>query len=483
MSSKFQYEETEEALSQSEERFRSLTESTSDIIWEVDCNLIYTYVSPKTSDMLGYTPEELIGKYAPDFIVPEAQDRLGEQLKAFIKSERPFYRWDNKMLHKDGSVVTMETSAIPFFDTSGQLLGYRGIDRDITARKQAEEALSQSEERFRSLTENTSDIIWEIDPNGNYTYINPKVKDVLGYEPAELIGRSAYDFLAPGKRYSTPERLRGFIKSRKTFSGWVNARWHKDGSSVIMETSGVPFFDNDGQLLGYRGINRDITERERLRENMEFYRREVARVQEEERKRIARELHDETAQALAGVSMEIGQIILSGREYPQEAMQRLVEIPDRIGSIVEEVRRFSYDLRPGLLDRFGLEASLEVLVNDTRLQYGLDCTFEIVGSARSVTPESELALFRTAQEALHNITKHAKATEAVVLLTYGKGKTKVDITDSGEGFEIPSVLSGLARSRKLGLISINERMQLLGGCFSVTSELGKGTTISAEIPR
>ena len=135
----------DEALREGEGRFRALTESTSDWIWEVDANRVYTYASPKVKDLLGYKPEEVIGKTPFDLMPPDEAERLGAIFRDIVASKRSFERVENINLHKDGRPVVLETSGVPFFDKNGNLSGYRGIDRDITERKMAEKALKERE--------------------------------------------------------------------------------------------------------------------------------------------------------------------------------------------------------------------------------------------------------------------------------------------------------------------------------------------------
>jgi PAS domain S-box-containing protein len=152
-----------EALRASEERFRSLVETTSDWVWETDRSGAYTYASPKVRELLGYAPEEIIGKTPFDLMPPDEAQHIGAIFRDAAARQRPFERLENTARHKDGRLVVLETSGVPFLDANGRLLGYRGIDRDITERKQAEQALRESEERHRSLFENSPISLWEED--------------------------------------------------------------------------------------------------------------------------------------------------------------------------------------------------------------------------------------------------------------------------------------------------------------------------------
>jgi PAS domain S-box-containing protein len=147
-----------EALRVSEERFRALTESTSDWIWEVDANGVYTYASPKVKDLLGYKPEEVIGKTPFDLMPLDEAERVRAIFQDIVSSQRPFERVENINLHKDGRRVVLETSGVPFFDKKGNLSGYRGIDRDITERKMAEKALREREAELETKTNSLEEV-------------------------------------------------------------------------------------------------------------------------------------------------------------------------------------------------------------------------------------------------------------------------------------------------------------------------------------
>ena len=260
----------EEALRGSEERFRNLVETTSDWVWEMDTNGTCTYVSPKVRDILGYEPEDLIGKVPFNFIPTDDVGRIIEVFTSILASQKPFALIEINSLHKDGHTVVLETSGVPFFDARGALLGYRAVSRDVTERKVAEEALRGSEERFRGLVETTSDFVWELDENSVYTYVSPKIHEILGYEAGELLGKHPYDFGPDnGTGHETSEVIVAAMTQHRPFRFVETIRLHRDGHHVVMETSGVPFFDWNGILRGYRGIDRDITERQEARKKLE----------------------------------------------------------------------------------------------------------------------------------------------------------------------------------------------------------------------
>jgi len=255
----------EEALRREEEHFRALTESTSDWIWEVDENGVYTYASPKVRDILGYEPEEVIGKTPFDIMPEDEAQRVAEEFREVAAAAKPFAGLENTNRRKDGRLVVLESSGVPMFDADGRLRGYRGIDRDVTARKLTEVALRESEERFRSLAENAYDAISIMDYDvktrkRRLVYCNDRYVEMSGYTRQQLEG---VDDIAQLQITSGAEDDRLFdrlleegLPSRGTGS------WRRpDGRENVFEWTGVRF--EAGGKVRVIGIDRDITDQRR----------------------------------------------------------------------------------------------------------------------------------------------------------------------------------------------------------------------------
>ena len=206
---------------------------------------------------------------------------------------------------------------------------------------------------------------------------------------------------------------------------------------------------------------------------------EIIAAQEQERKHIARELHDGIVQDLATLSLDIEAIIRANNELPQKTIKPLKQLQAKVYSITEQVRRFSYELRPDILARLGLVSALKVLTDE--LGKELNARFVTTGAIRRLPPNTELALFRIAQEALCNVRKHARATEAVVKVDFADHKVCLSANDNGRGFEVPADVDVVVRGGKLGLLGMRERALLLGGSFSLQSQPGKGTRLWIEV--
>ena len=242
------------------------------------------------------------------------------------------------------------------------------------------------------------------------------------------------------------------------------------------------FSDRDVAVLAGIGRQAGIAiENARLYENMRFYVRQITRAQEDERKRIARELHDETAQALIDLSRRLDDLATSGEQLSESTIERLEELHELIDGIWRGIRRFSRDLRPSVLDYLGLLPALEGLMADVK-EDGIETELRVCGDRRRLPPEAELALFRIVQEALSNVRRHSQASQVVTTVEFDRGRTRITVEDNGQGFEVPERTGDLVVTGKLGLAGMHERAQLLGGTLTVRSELGKGTSVVVDVP-
>lgn len=211
------YKKAEQKLRESEERFRSLVETTSDWIWEVDVNSVFTYVSPKVRDVLGYEPKEIIGKTPFDLMPLEEAERVQKVFKTILDSDKSFKILDNTNIHKDGSLKILETSGVPIFDEDGKFIGYRGINRNITKRKKAETKLKESEEMYRNLFNSTPYAIWLVDLQGKIIDCNETMDNFMSiFKYTDLIGKSFRDVLKMFAREGDPrfENLEKLLKDR-----------------------------------------------------------------------------------------------------------------------------------------------------------------------------------------------------------------------------------------------------------------------------
>jgi signal transduction histidine kinase len=220
----------------------------------------------------------------------------------------------------------------------------------------------------------------------------------------------------------------------------------------------------------------NIAKEKQIQDNLRLYVKKVSEAQEAERKRIARELHDETVQALVAVARHLDDLA-SGK-----SKLTVQEIRSEIQKILEGVRHYGQDLRPSILDDLGLVPALKWLASDLTKNYGIEVETEIRGNNRQLPADVELALFRITQEAFTNVRKHSQATKVSVKLEISEHYVQIIIHDNGKGFAMPAKVGDLTRMGKLGLMGIKERTQLLNGAVAVDSEPSKGTTLTIKVP-
>jgi len=262
-------ERAAETLAANQALLKTIIESTPDYVSMKDREGRYVIMNPAAANSLslsaGISAAEFIGRKDDDIFPPEVAHQLMDMDHQVITSGE-MRTYDQSLLVGGDSRIfsTIKSACI---DAAQNIAGVVSVSRDITDRKQMETALRESEQRFRSLVETTSDWVWELDEHGFYTYASPKVKELLGYDPREVIGKKPSDFMPLQEAERIAKLFGDIIKAQKPFRRLENTNVHKDGHLVVLETSGVPIFEKDGNFTGYRGIDRDITERVRAEED------------------------------------------------------------------------------------------------------------------------------------------------------------------------------------------------------------------------
>ncbi|MGE5592529.1 MAG: sensor histidine kinase, partial [Betaproteobacteria bacterium] len=208
----------------------------------------------------------------------------------------------------------------------------------------------------------------------------------------------------------------------------------------------------------------------------------VIKAQEEERRRVARDIHDGPAQMMANsiLQLEIVERLIS--EDPSRALEEIRDLRKTIAECLREIRRIIFDLRPMMLDDLGLAPALRRYISDFSQRHGLHVEMNVLGKEARIDPIIELVLFRIVQEALHNARKHALASKVVVTLGYGVSAVGVSIEDDGKGFDLAAVSRGVAKSEKFGIAGMKERAKLLGGSLDIDTAPGRGTRVTVRIP-
>ena len=372
-------------------------------------------------------------------------------------------------------------TASPIKGPDGEIIGAIETLHDITERKRAEGALNK---RIKELQ-----CLYDI---ANIAQKPGIALDELYQEVANLLPSAwQYSEIACAK---ITINNKGFETENYRESEWKQSsdiKVHRKRAGIIEvsyleerpDADEGPFLKEERLLIdAVAGQLGRISERKKIEENLHYYLREITRAQEEERKRIARELHDSTAQTLIALLHQLENLLGDKAELPVREAKSLWAFYEDIRDVLREVRRFSRDLRPSILDDLGLLPALEWVTGELKKEHGIETSLKVVGSGRRFSPEVELLLFRIVQEALRNVAKHAQASKAEVKFESDKQKIRITISDDGIGFQPPESLGELLHAGKLGLAGIQERVQLLGGSLKLKSKRGKGTTVVASIP-
>jgi PAS domain S-box-containing protein len=355
--------------------------------------------------------------------------------------------------------------------------------------------LQRSEERYRVLTESAPEIVFAIDEVGQITFINDRVRSVTGFEPEWFVGRSLRQVVVPEDRPLVDIHLQAvrYGTPRTTFQ--VRAM-DTHGFLRHYEVSLAP---RAGREQGFQGIAQDVTERHALaremaerttelvhtreeREHLRSFVSLIIQAQEEERARIAGDLHDTTVQTLTAIARRLHTLAASPATDPGELVSELGLLAQAAQVEADEVRRLSRNLRPSVLDHLGLAAGLEQLSADMR-QQGYVVNLAVSGNASHLSDHARTALFRIAQEALTNIRRHSGASQVAIRLDVGPAVAVLVIHDDGRGFDAAAVAGKSKQSSSsLGLEGMRERAAILGVTVDIRSVLGQGTWVEAYMP-
>lgn len=595
----------ERMLRESEKRFRDIVENSQEWIWEVDDEGRFQYSNPAVTHILGYRPENLAGTLLNELFHPDQRQELDDLARQILAGGKAFREVRCHCRHRDGHSVWLLVGGVPVFDEHGELTGYRGESRDLTEQHLAEEAL-----RFTQFSmDHAVDAMGVIAPDAKFVYVNEAMTRNLGYTRAELLTMTVHDidvlFSAaawPAHWQDVKEKglfaLESYHRAKdgRTFPVEVtvnylqfegkeyNCAFARDVSErkeaeqryrTLFETmgQGVIYLDGDGkifsanpaaerlvglpadQMLGRSqadlewcvvhedgtacpaadlplaqalrngrevadvvlgisnpprderrwismtaipqfapgadwphqvcGILHDLTEQRRAREQLLRSHRQLRalgsrldEVREAERADLARELHDRLGQALTALSLNLNMVREGDGTDAGAVQERIDDSLTMVRELAAHVRNLMAELRPPVLDDYGLRSALEWYAKEFAKRAGIAVAVEGEHLSPRLPANVEMALFRICQEALTNVGKHASASKATISLKESNGDVRLSVADDGCGFHVESGADG-----KWGLITMRERAANVGVKLRVESTEGKGTRIVVEMKR
>jgi PAS domain S-box-containing protein len=432
-----------------------------------------TLVNNTCCGILGYKEEGIIGKNWFDNFIPE---RIKDEVKTFFQKlmageiEAAEY-FENPVLTKSGEERIIAWCNTLLRDKAGNIIGTLSSGEDITERKRMEEALRESEGRFRALAESTSDWIWEVDENAVYTYTSPKIKELLGYEPEEIIGKTPFDLMTLEGVKRVAAEFGAIAEAQKLFDRLENENLHKDGRILVLETSGVPIFDANGNFRGYRGIDRDITERKRAEEQI------TASLKEKEV--LLREIHHRVKNNLQVVSSLLNMQARATKN--KDTLDILSESRNRLNAMalihsqLYEGGNLSEINMKGFMDKLVVQLLQIYSVPETKITpvvHAVECSLPI---------STAVPVGLIANELLTNAFKHAfvnRKEGKIEVNLRASEKGVVDLTVSDDGVGLPEgFVINTSKTLGLSVVKILAEDQL-DGKLEVVSD--KGTTCKVE---
>jgi PAS domain S-box-containing protein len=484
---------TEAALRASEAGWRALFASSPAGMVVLGSELRYVQINQTLAEMNGATIEAHIGKTIGE-IVPRLTPTL-EPIVRFVLATGemvPNIELSSEMAGQPGILRHWVASFFPIAEPAGSIASVGAIVVEITDRKRAEEAVRASEERFRRAINAAEAGLWEWDILTDQTFYSPRWCEIVGYSFDDPELPHTYNSWASRIHPDDYDRVMSDLNNHleKGTKYDVDYRHlHRSGEYRWQNSRGQKFLDERGKPIKMVGCISDITERRRAEQTLQAsikqlrsLAKHLQKVREEERKDLAREIHDELGQALTGLKMDLAWL---RRNLPQAAEQDRRFLIEKLDSLVRltdqpiaEVHRLATQLRPPLLDDLGLEAAMEWQVSDFQRRTGINCEFVSTLEGLKPDPDRSTAFFRILQEALTNVVRHTQATQIKVRLGKGDGAFLMEVEDNGGGI----TKNATHDSKSLGLIGMRERALAFDGEVTFSGQRGKGTTIKVLIP-
>jgi PAS domain S-box-containing protein len=469
---------TQRIVTEREERFRLAMNNVASGLYTLDLQGLVTYMNPAAEAMFGWTLGDLLGKKMHDmthYMHPDGTPFAVDDCPCFqvLRTEIELREQPDMFIRKDGSLFPVVYNVSPLKRdgaTVGVVVGFR----DDTERREAERAIRNSEERFRLIASTAPVVIWMSDVNQQVTYVNESWMRLTGLPREAALANRWADVVHP----DDIERARGTYANayerREPFQMEYRLRRY-DGEFRWIFLQGVPRFNAEQSFEGYIGSGVDVTDRKEAEQLLSTLSQRLIEAQEQERARVARELHDDISQRLALLLLDLEnarQRVEAPHGEIAEELRRTIEIG---AGIAADVQSLSRRLHSSKL-KVGLEAAASSFCREVSERNRVEVHFQALGHIAPLPDEVSLCLYRVLQEALQNAVKHSGAQQIDVSLQGSACGIALSVRDSGVGFQLDEVVKG---RRGLGLVSMKERLKLVLGELTIDSRPQEGTTIRA----
>jgi PAS domain S-box-containing protein len=473
------YRQAEQAIRASEQRWRSIFENSAIGIAMAELDGRFVVTNRAYRELAGYTAAELQDLKLRDLTHEDDRGSAISLITALRAGERKEFQIEKRCLRKDREPLWVRETMSLIPGSEGSPRYMMALVEDITERKQAEQDLRKQTEVLQKIFDHIPAMINLTDEDGRLKLVNREWERTLGWRLEEL--QQDLDIVA--ECYPDPRHRQAVLNFRADARGeWVDFKTRTRDGRMIDTTWAVVKL-TDGTTLG---IGEDITGRKRAEEELQGSFRQLrelaARLQsvrEEERARVAREIHDELGQALTAIKIDLASLMGALRADQDKELEKAESILRLVDQTILSVRRIATELRPGILDDLGLVAAVEWAAEEFEARTGTKCRLDLPDGDIVIDSERTTAIFRIFQETLTNVTRHAEATEVEVRLGREDGNIVLEVRDNGRGIGPEQLSAG----RSLGILGMRERALLLGGELAISGNPGKGTIVRLLIPQ
>jgi len=478
----------EEALQRQREEQQVILDSVPAMIFYKDTYNRFIRVNKALAQLIGISAEEIEGKTTFEIFPFQAESFWRDDLEV-ISSGQP-KRNIIEPLQTPRGFCWVQTDKLPYRDEKGNIIGVIGFSVDITERKEAESALRESEERFRTIFESAAIGISVTDPEGRIITCNPALQRMMGCAADELIGKTFMEISHPEELEKNLELFRDLLAGRlEQFQ--LEKRYRRPDDQYFWARVTVSAVKWAGSAPRYNiAMIEDITQRkqvqEKLREseqNLRHLASQLMTAQERERERISRELHDELGQSLLVLKLQASHLE-RGLEQEQAGLRKeCQQMMQGLNQLVEEIRRLARDLSPTMVKDLGLSSALRRLIEEFIRHYHIAADIDQMPGIDKLFPRQEqINIYRIFQECLTNIGKYAQASRLSIGMKSEDGQVTFVVADNGKGFTVEEVLGRNHTRRGMGLMAMKERARMMGGTLEIWSQEGEGTRIALMIP-
>ncbi|MGO9337861.1 MAG: PAS domain S-box protein [Terracidiphilus sp.] len=471
-------------LLQSEERWTATLGSIGEAVIATDSEGRITFLNPVAAALTGWQPEEALNQpieLVLRLINEESGMTADNEVLRVLKEKRILAVANHvDLVTRDGREIAVEHSAAPILAGEGRVIGVVLVFRDVAERRREQIATAEQ----AALLELTQDSVFVIDLEGNVLFWSRGAEAMLGYTKAQASGKVAHDLLCT--EFPQPfTEIRAQLMQMGHWEGDL-IKTARDGRRVVVAGRWALQWGKRGQLPRVLVVNSDITERKRAEESLVLQKEQLRAlaerlqwVREEDRKLVARELHDQIGQILTSIKMDMTWVVRHLPASEEKVLGRLAESIQSINDGVKVVRTICTGLRPGVLDDLGLAAAIEWQASEFASRNDVSCKVTVPPVDLHLNGDRATATFRIFQECLTNVIRHAQAKSVRVDLNQEEEFILLVVEDDGIGFRESDLSNTLG---SLGLLGMKERAQFCGGEVQISSSPGNGTTVTVRVP-